>query len=78
MRIPDNIYQTNKTFFITFQPENTCKLEFAYCLWLPFLHQFQSEILVFAMITFHMDNTLVQKWKHGIGPNYIISFNEIL
>ena len=53
-------------------------MEFVDHLWLPFLDQPQSDIVVFIIITFQIYNILVQSWKHGIGPNYIISFNEEL
>ena len=40
-----------------------------------FLDQPQSDILFFATITFKIYNILVTKWKHGICPNDIITFN---
>ena len=64
--------------FVIFQPKEACKLESADHLWLPFLDQPQSEIVVFAIINFNMYNILVTKWKHGIGPKEILSFNEEL
>ena len=76
MQITVDIYQTNKKFFVTFQPKNACKLEFSDHLWLPFLDQPQSDIVVFAIITFQLHNILVTKWKHRIGPNKIITFNQ--
>ena len=33
------IYQRTKRFFVTVQTKNTCKLEFADHLWLPFFDQ---------------------------------------
>ena len=51
MRIPVNIYQTNKKLFVVVQPKNACKLGFSDHLWLPFLDQPQSKIVVFAIIT---------------------------
>ena len=42
-----NIYQMNKKLFVTAQPKNACKLEFADNLWLPFPDKPQSEIVVF-------------------------------
>ena len=57
---------------------NACKLESADHLWLPFLDQPQSEIVVSVIITFHIYDIIVTKWKHGIGPNNIITFNEEL
>ena len=47
-------------------------------LWIPFIDQPQSEVVVFAMITFHIYTILVKKRKYGIGPNNIFSFNEEL
>ena len=47
IRIPVEIYQINKMFFVIFQQKNACKLEFAYCFWLPFIDQPQSGIVVF-------------------------------
>ena len=72
------IYQTNKKFFVTVKPKNACKLEFEDNLWLPFIDQTQSGILVCAIITFHIYNIRATKCKHGIGPNDIILFNEQL
>ena len=57
-------------------PNNACKMGFAYQLWLPFIDQSQSDVVIFAIITFHICNILVTKFKHGIAPNGIISFNE--
>ena len=51
MRITVNIYQTNKNLFVVVQPKNACKLGFSDHLWLPFLDQPQSKIVVFAIIT---------------------------
>ena len=61
MIINDGFYQTNKKLFVTVQPKNACKLEFSDHLWIPFIDQPQSEIVVFAMITFNIYNILVQK-----------------
>ena len=76
MWIPINVYQTNKTFFAAVQPKKSCILEFSDNPWLPFLDQPQSDIVVFVMINFQIYNILVHKWKHGVVPNDIISFNE--
>ena len=65
-------------FFVTVQPKNACKLEFVDHLWIPFLDQPQSNIVVFDIIKFQVKRILVNKWKHEIGPNDIISFNEEL
>ena len=51
-------------------------MEFSGHLWLPFLDQPQSDIVFFAIIYFQIYHILVSKWKHGIGPNDIITFNE--
>ena len=55
-----------------------CKLEFADNLWLPFLDRPQSDIVVFAIITFQIYKILLTKWNHVIGPNNIITLNEWL
>ena len=49
-------FQTKKKDFFTVQPENVCKLEFVDHLWLPFLGQPQSDIVVFAIIIFRYIN----------------------
>ena len=72
------IRQTNNKFSVLVQPKNACKLEFSYYVWLPFLYQPQSDIVLFAMINFHIYNIIVTKCKHVIGPNIITSFNEEL
>ena len=76
MRIPVYIHERNKKFTVTVQQKNAYKLEFVDHLWLPFLDQPQSDILVFTIITFHKYNIPVSKWKHGIFHIYIITFNE--
>ena len=76
MRITVEIHERNKKFTVTVQPKNACKLEFLDHLWLPFLDQPQFDIVVFAIINFQIYNNLVTKQKHGIGPNYFITFNE--
>ena len=76
--IPGGIFQTNQKFFVTVHPKNTCKLEFVNYLLLPFLDQPQSDSVVFEMINFQIYNIMVTKWKHGIGPNDIITSNEEL
>ena len=78
MKITFNIYQINKKFFVIVRPTNACKLQFVDHLWLPFLYQPQSDIVVYEMITFHIYKILVTKWKHGIVPNDVIKFNEEL
>ena len=69
------IHQTNNQFYVTFQGNNACKLEFADHLWITFLDRTRSDIVFFAMITFHIYNILVTKRKSVIGANYIITFN---
>ena len=61
MRITFEIHQTNKRFSVTVQPKNACKLEFSYHLWMPFLDQLHSDIIVFAIITFNIYNIIVTK-----------------
>ena len=46
--------------------------------WLTFLDQPQSDIVVFAIIIFQIYNIIITKWKHVIGYNDIITFNEEL
>ena len=76
MPIPVDIYQKTKKFFFTVQPKYACKLEFSDHLWLPFLDQPQSDILVLVINNFYTYNILVTKWKRGIFPNDIITSNE--
>ena len=78
MRITVDIHERNKNFTATVQPKNACILEVEDHLWLPFLDQLQSDIVVFSIITFQLYNILVSKWKHGIVPIYIITLNEEL
>ena len=78
MRIPVYICKTNKNFFVLVQPKNAYQFEFVDHLRLTFLDKLQSDILVLAIITFRVYNIMVKKWKHGIGPNDILSFNEEL
>ena len=76
MIIPVDIHQTNKKFSDTVQPKNACKLEFSDHLWIPFLDQLQSDIVVIARINFQIYNILASKWKHGIGHIDIIIFKK--
>ena len=78
IKIPDGSFQTNKKLFDMVNPKSACKLEFADHLWIPFLDQPQSDVVDFAILYFHIHIMLVTEWKHGIGPNYIITFNEEL
>ena len=50
--------------------------ELADQLWLPFLDQPHSDIVVSVIINFQMYKIVVTKWKHGIGPNDIITLNK--
>ena len=76
MRIPVDIYQGTKNLFVTVQPKNACKFESADHLWLPFIDQPQSDIIVSAIVSFHVYNVIVTKCKHGIVHNDIITFNK--
>ena len=78
MRIPVDIHKPNKKICVTVQPKNACKLEFADNLLLPYLDQPQSDIVVFAIIIFHIYNILVTKCKHGIASDYLIAFIDEL
>ena len=78
MVIPVDIHEQNKKFTVTVQPKSSCKLEIVDHLWLPFLDQPHSEIVVFAIINFQIYNILVLKRKHEIVPIDIITFNEEL
>ena len=53
-------------------------MEFADHLWLLYLDQPQSDVVVFCNKYFQIYNILVKKWKHVIGPNGSVSFNEEL
>ena len=46
MIIPVYIHQTNTKLSVTVKTKNACKLEFTDHLWLPFLDQPQSDIVV--------------------------------
>ena len=50
MRISDAIFQTNTKLFLVVIPKNAYKLKFDDNLWLPFLDQPQSDIVVFEII----------------------------
>ena len=63
IQIPVDIYQRTEKLFVTVQQKNACKLEFADHLWLPYLDQTQYDIVVFAIIPFHIYNILVTKWN---------------
>ena len=47
-------------------------------LWLPFLDQLQSDVVIIVIIYFQMYTNLVTERKHGISTNDIITFNESL
>ena len=59
MQIHVTMYPTNKKLFVTVQPKNTFQLELADHLWLPFLDQPQSNIVVFSIIIFQVYNIMV-------------------
>ena len=59
MRITLDIHEKNIKFTVTVQPNNSCRLEFVDHLWLPFIDQTQSDIVVFAVINFQIYNILV-------------------
>ena len=65
-----------KGHFEVVHPENACKLVFYYHWWLPFLDQTHPDVVVLTIIDLYIYNIIVEKWKHGVGPNYIITFNE--
>ena len=75
MIIPVHIYQMNKKLFFMVH-KNACKWEFADNLQLQFIDQLQSDIVIISIVTFHIYKSLLQKWKYGIGPNNIQSFNK--
>ena len=70
------IHKTNRKFTCYSSIKNACKLDFPDHLWLSFIDQPQPDIVVFAIITFHIYTILVTKCKHGIGPNDTNTFNE--
>ena len=53
-------------------------MEFADHIWLPFLDQPQSDVVVFVIIIFWVNKIIVTEWKAENVPNYIIKFNEEL
>ena len=55
-----DIHQINEISLLQLK-KGACKLEFADHLWLPFLDQPQSDIVVFAIINFQIYNILVTK-----------------
>ena len=48
----NRICQNNNIKIITVNPKNVCKMEFADNLWLPFLDQPRSDVVVFEIISF--------------------------
>ena len=78
VRVPVVIHHRNKNFTVTVLPKNACKLEFVDHLWIPFLDQPQSDIVVFVIINSQIYNITVSKRKHGIGHIDMITFNEEL
>ena len=59
-------------------PRKSCKLEFTDNFLLPFLDQSQSDVVVFAIIYFHIYIHILIERKHGISTNDIILFIEKL
>ena len=53
-------------------------MEFADNLWLTYLDQPQSDVLVSSIIYFRTYKFLVTELKHIIVSNYIITLNEVL
>ena len=47
-------------------------------LWLPFLDQPKSDVLVFDIINIYINIIVVTKWKYAILTNDLIQFNEEL
>ena len=47
MKVTYRICKTNKILFLMFNTRNACKLEFYGHLWLTFLDQTQSHVVVF-------------------------------
>ena len=47
-------FQTNKSYLWKLNKKNAYKLEFANNLWLLFLDQLQSDVVVFAIISFQI------------------------
>ena len=52
MIIPDGIFKTNNKLFVTINPKNAFILELSDHLWLPSLDQYQSDVVVFEIISF--------------------------
>ena len=50
VRIPDSICQKNKNLSTTFNPRNTCRMEFTDHLGLLFIDRPQSDVVVFSII----------------------------
>ena len=61
MIITVDIHEINKNFTVIVHPQNSCRLEFADHLWIPFLDQPQYDIVVFAIITFQIYKIIVSK-----------------
>ena len=77
MRSLFRICQNNKKLFVTVNPKNPWKLEFTDHLWIPFIDQLQSDVVVFEIFSFQIYK-LVTEWKHGTSTSDIITFNEKL
>ena len=46
MIIPNLIFKTNKELFVTVNTQSVCTLGFSVHIWLPFLNQPQSDVVV--------------------------------
>ena len=51
-------FQTNKKLFVTVNPKKSCRLEFSDHLWLPFIDQPHSDVVIFAIIYFQIYQNL--------------------
>ena len=52
MRIPEFICQNNRRMIVLIHTINACKMVFVDRLWLPFIDQTKSDIVVFPIIYF--------------------------
>ena len=59
MRISDGSPHNNKKLYVTVNTKPSCKLEFLDHLWLPFIGQPQSDVIVFAMISLYIYKIIV-------------------
>ena len=59
MTITDGIFQTNNNLFMAVIPQNACKTGFSDNLWLLFLDQPQSDVVVFSTVSFQIYKIIV-------------------